>query len=180
MVTRKNGSLSKNSLKMAFIGTNAASVCTAVGISTSQICTSTTRLLLTMEALTAKRISRCSAAPAIHVKALRLTVSSGEHTSRWGSVRLGRPPDVLRAESFRLRNLKTLPKNPVPKEQSVSEGMTLGFEVWVLTLQQHRLVAHVLPKATQELLESSHPIRYLATIHGQPNRDKISLKRLRS
>ena len=48
------------------------------------------------------------------------------------------------------------------------------------TLQQHRLVTHVLPKATQDLLESSRPIRYLATFQGQPNRERISLKRRRS
>ena len=44
-VTRKNGSLSQNSSKRVFIGTNAASACTAVGILTSQICTLTTRFL---------------------------------------------------------------------------------------------------------------------------------------
>ena len=43
------------------------------------------------------------------------------------------------------------------------------------TLQQHRIVTHIIPRVTQDLLEASGPIHYLVKFHGQPNRERISV-----
>lgn len=44
------------------------------------------------------------------------------------------------------------------------------------TPQQHRIITYGFAKVTQDLLELDHPIHYLVTFHGQPNRERITYK----
>ena len=45
------------------------------------------------------------------------------------------------------------------------------------TIQQHRIITYGLIAVRQDLLESSNPIHYLVTFHGQPDRERITYKR---
>ena len=47
---------------------------------------------------------------------------------------------------------------------------------YLSTIQQHRIITYGFSSVTQDLLESSYPIHYLVTFHGQSGRERITYK----
>ncbi|MCJ7655751.1 MAG: hypothetical protein MUO97_10740 [Dehalococcoidia bacterium] len=45
------------------------------------------------------------------------------------------------------------------------------------TPQQHRIITYGFAGVYQDLMECNHPIHYLVTFHGTPNRERITYKK---